>query len=222
MSDTDKKEACAQCGTCCKKNSPALHQDDLHLLEKGIIPLRDLYTIRAGEPARDNVRGIMTEVTSDIIKIKGKDKAWTCIYFKEDRSACGIYRHRPAECRALKCWDTGEIERLYEKDRLDRKTVLRDKPEFRALAEDHQQRCDYKRLKRLVDALDRADRGATLKSLSEIIHYDRNLRLLLVEKTRIDPGVCDFLFGRPLTMTLRAYGVELQENGGKLTIPQIK
>lgn len=222
MTNPGKKETCAQCGTCCRKNGPALHMEDLHLVEKGIVPLRDLYTIRAGEPARNNVREIVTEVSADIIKIKGKNKAWTCSYFEDRQNICGIYTHRPVECRALKCWDTREIEALYEKNRLDRGTLLRDKPEFRALVEDHQERCDYVRLKRLIDELQTERHVEALKSLSEIIHYDRNLRKLLVEKTGMDPGICDFLFGRPLTSTLVAYGVEFKDKEGTLAITRLK
>lgn len=170
-----------------------------------------LYTIRAGEWARDNVRGELAPVPTDVIKINGKGGSWACQYLDDDQNTCGIYQHRPAECRVLECWDTRTIEALYDKNRLDRKTVLQKQPEFWALVKDHQQRCDYDMLKHLISRLETSHHEEALKDLSEIIHYDRNIRTLLIEKTQIDPAICDFLFGRPLTITLKGYGIRIKE-----------
>ena len=50
------------------------------LIDKEVIPSRYLYTIRKGELARDNVKGRLMPVDSDIIKIKGKEGGWMCIF----------------------------------------------------------------------------------------------------------------------------------------------
>lgn len=219
MECTVNHQTCAQCGTCCQKNSPGLHLEDLPLVEKGMIPLAHLYTIRAGELARDNVRGGLLPVPADVIKIKGKVGSWACIYLDDGQNSCGIYQHRPAECRVLECWDTRAIEMLYAENRLDRKTVLQQQPDIWELVRDHQERCDYERLKELIRRLETSHHEEVLKDLSEIIHYDRNIRLLLAEKAKIDPEVCDFLFGRPLTITLTGYGTRIKETDqGKLII----
>ncbi len=211
MEETAKRQTCAQCGTCCEKGGPALHHEDWHLVEKGVIPLSHLYTLRAGEMAHNNVRGTLEPVPTDVIKIKKKNNTSACIYLDDEQKNCTIYNHRPVECRTLKCWDTRDIEKLYAKDRLDRKTILQGKPEFWDLVQDHQQRCDYGRLEKLIGQLETEHHEEALKTLSEIILYDRNIRTLLVEKTSIDPDICDFLFGRPLTTTLKGYGVKLKE-----------
>lgn len=219
MEETANRQTCAQCGTCCKKGGPALHHKDFPLVEKGLIPLSHLYTLRPGELARDNVREIVIPVPADIIKIKKKNNSSACIYLEDVKKNCTIYNHRPAECSTLQCWDTRAIEALYAKDRLDRKTILQNKPEFWDLVQDHQQRCDYGRLKQLIDQLDTVHHEEALKTLSEIILYDRNIRALLVEKTNLDSEICDFLFGRPLTITLTGYGIRFKETeSGKLTI----
>ncbi len=176
-----------------------------------MIPLNHLYTLRAGELAHDNVRDILMPLPTDVIKMKEKNNTSACIYLDNEQKNCTIYHHRPAECRALQCWDTRAIEALYAKNRLDRKTILQGKPEFWDLVQDHQQRCDYGRLEKLIGHIRRSATGEPLKSLSEIIHYDRNIRTLLVEKTGLDPDICDFLFGRPLTTTLTGYGIQLKE-----------
>lgn len=219
MEETAKRQTCTQCGTCCEKGGPALHHEDWPLVEKGVIPLSHLYTLRAGELARDNVREILLPVPTDVIKIKKKNNSSACIYLYDEQKNCTIYNHRPAECSALQCWDTRAIEVLYAKDRLDRKAVLKSKPEFWDLVQDHQERCDYGRLKQLIDQLDTTHHEEVLKTLSEVILYDRNIRALLVEKTNTDPDICDFLFGRPLTTTLTGYGIKFKEaESGKLII----
>ena len=63
---------CIRCGTCCKKGGPSFHQADKHLIEKGLIHSKYLYTLRKGELAYDNVKECLMPVNSDIVKIKGK------------------------------------------------------------------------------------------------------------------------------------------------------
>ena len=222
MKNRVEQGVCRQCGTCCKKNGPALHKEDWPLVEKGLIPLSHLYTLRAGEMAHDNVRGTLEPVPADVIKIKGKSRTRACLYLDDMQANCTVYHQRPAECRALKCWDTQDIEVLYTKDRLDRKTILKDKPEFWGLVQDHQQRCDYGKLEKLIVQLEGPHHEKALQSLSEIIHYDRNIRTLLVEQTNIDPDICDFLFGRPLTNTLAGYGIKFNKAKSGGLIVQLK
>ena len=113
-----------RCGTCCKKGGPTFHHADKTLIEAGVIESKYLYTIRKGEMAYDNVKQCLEPVSSDVIKIKGKNESQTCIFFNEPQSVCTIYENRPTECRALKCWDTKALEGLYAKKRLTRKDLL--------------------------------------------------------------------------------------------------
>ena len=53
---------CKRCGTCCREGGPALHRVDHDLVASGKIPLKDLYTIRKEELARDNVKGTLQPV----------------------------------------------------------------------------------------------------------------------------------------------------------------
>ena len=67
----------------------------------------------------------------------------TCVFYDEGAAACRVYTHRAAECRALNCRDTREIEAIYEKDRLTRRDLLEGVSGLWELVADHQQQCAY-------------------------------------------------------------------------------
>lgn len=206
---------CKRCGTCCRKGGPALHLEDKPLLDQGHIPIKHLFTLRAGQPALDNVRGGLMPLTGDVIKIKGQAGSETCLYFDHAGGRCTIYEHRPVECRVLQCWNTGPIEKLYERDRLARKDLLETANELLELVQDHQKRCDYALIGRLLKGLKTGDKKRALEALSQMLHYDRHLRMLVAEQASPENDITDFLFGRPLAITLNAFGMRLTESKGR-------
>jgi Fe-S-cluster containining protein len=212
---------CIRCGTCCEKGGPAFHRDDRLLIEKGLIPSKYLYTIRRGELVHDNVKGRLMPVDSDIIKIKGKEDAWTCVFFDEDETACTIYNDRPQECRALKCWDPHELEKIYAGRRLTRKDLISGVEGLWELIQDHQKRCDYERIRNLIKALQSGHSPHAQRRLAEIIRYDTEIRELVISKGGMDPAMLDFLFGRPLLKTLPSYGIKVQQQGKKIILEPI-
>jgi Fe-S-cluster containining protein len=183
---------CMRCGTCCKKGGPAFHQADKTLIDTGVIHSKYLYTIRKGELAYDNVKQCLEPVSSDVIKIKGKNKSLTCIFFDEPQSACRIYENRPVECRALKCWDTKALEDLYAKKRLTRKDLISEIEGLWGLIKDHQERCNYKTIQKLVDALKSNMRDNGRQKLNEIIQFDTEMRKLVVSTAGLDAEMLDF------------------------------
>ncbi len=209
---SDGKEAaagpqrCRRCGRCCQQGGPALHHEDQPLLEEGWIKLASLYTIRRGEPARDNVRGGIVPVSEDIIKVKSRPGTSTCLYYQDADCSCGIYEQRPAECRVLKCWDTSEFLAMYDKNRLGRQYLLSAKPALWTLVRDHQQECDYDKIARLVKTGDK-------EQLAHLVRYDGHIRKLVVEKLGLDANVLDFLLGMPLSVTIRRYGLQPADMG---------
>ena len=207
---------CIRCGTCCKKGGPSFHREDRELIDKGIILSKFLYTIREGELSYDNVKECLSPAASDIIKIKGQGDSWACIFFNENESECAIYDDRPLECRVLTCWDTKEIEAMYSKNRLTRKDLLSSVEGLWDLVEDHQQRCAYDKVKRFTDDLkEDKKKAAAIKGINEIIEYDTRIRQLVAEKGGLDPAMVDFLFGRPITETIRMYGFKITRKGDK-------
>ncbi len=209
---------CQRCGTCCKAGGPALHLEDRGLVKSGKIPLKDLYTIRRGELARDNVRGTLQPVVSELIKIKGDGHSWTCRYYHAQSKGCSAYKDRPLECRVLNCRDTAAIEAIYDRQRLTRKDLLAGIPHLWSLVEEHEKRCAYGVLARLAVQLKENQGGAAADSLLEIVGYDSHLRALITEKGKPDPALLDFLFGRPLTATLPGFGLQARQKGGKLIV----
>jgi Fe-S-cluster containining protein len=201
---------CKRCGTCCTKGGPSFHHADKALIKDGVIHSKYLYTIRKGEWAYDNVRQRLEPVSSDIIKTKEKNDSWTCIFFDETQSACAIYENRPLECRALKCWDTRELENLYAKKRLTREDLISEIEGLWSLIKDHQQRCNYEIIQKLVNIIksNPGDVGARLK-LDEIIKFDTEIRKLVVSTAGLEPEMLDFLFGRPLPRAIKKMGLKV-------------
>jgi Fe-S-cluster containining protein len=219
-SDTTR-DTCLRCGTCCQKGGPGFHREDRVLIEKGQIPSKYLYTIRKGEHAFDNVKDCLVPVASDIIKIRGRKGSWACIFFDSQKKVCTIYSDRPLECRVLKCWDTGELERIYSGNRLTRQDLISQVKGLWDLVSNHQARCDYAKIKKLVNDLDGPHKDRARKKLLEIIQYDAEFRKLVVAKGNLDPAMLDFLFGRPLPETLPNYGIKVRQEGRKTVIVPI-
>jgi Fe-S-cluster containining protein len=209
---------CRRCGTCCRKGGPSFHRADKALIEKGVIHSKYLYTLRKGEMAYDNVRQCLEPVSSDIIKLKGKGDGWTCVFFNEKQNACEIYENRPIECRALKCWDTQALENLYAKKRLKREDLIADIKGLWDLVKDHQTRCNYEIIEKLVDALDSSTGDEARRKLVEIIQFDMEIRKLVVSRGGLDREMLDFLFGRPLKQTLKNFGLKILQKGNKTII----
>lgn len=199
--------ACRRCGTCCRRGGPALHREDKELVAAGHLPLTDLYTIRAGEPVRDDVAGgLLTAADTDIVKIREAPGSRACTFLDPGRNGCVIYRWRPLECRVLRCWDTAAIERCYRRGRLVRADLIGHIEGLRDLVAEHDRRCDARRLV----ALARRRRGGDARAeveLAGMIRYDEALREGLVERGRVPAAMLDFLLGRPLKVVLRAMGI---------------
>jgi Fe-S-cluster containining protein len=210
-----KNTACRRCGTCCRKGGPSFHLEDKMLIEKGIIPSKYIYTIRKGERCYDNIKECLLPASSDILKLKGAKGSWTCVFFNEKDKNCTIYDDRPMECRVLKCWDTAEIKKMYAKNRLTRKDLISPIEGLWELIEEHQERCSYDTFKIFIDALDKDNRQKALEGILNIIEYDKKIRDFTVQKAGLDPDLTDFLFGRPITETIKIYGVKILEKEGK-------
>ena len=214
-------QRCRQCAVCCRKGGPAFHGQDRHLIDSGQIPSEHLFTIRKGEPAHDNVTGTLAPAPQDIIKIKGRGGDWTCTYLDEAANRCTIYDFRPMECRLLKCWAPEALQAAYDKNRLTRRDLLASHDALWKLIVDHDVRCDYPILQDLVKRLqsDPGDEPAR-RRISEMIHFDRQIRRLMSERGALAPERLDFLFGRPPTTILAAMGTRLhQDADGRWHMP---
>jgi len=193
---------CSRCGTCCRKGGPALHQEDRGRVEQGVIHTRHLYTIRKGEWAADPVQGGLIRVDGDIIKIKGRGGTWACRFLDDRTGTCHIYDDRPLECRLLECRDTARFEQAYRRGRLSRRDLLADVKGLWELIEDHERRCDVDGLRRLLECRSGRGRAGAERELAGMLHYDAEIRRLMVAQGGLEVEMLDFLLGRPVKIVL--------------------
>ena len=216
---------CRQCGTCCRKGGPALHQEDAPLLKEGVIQLQDLCTFRAGELVRDTSNNSVVPLPEEIVKIAApfgsRPDDWTCRFLTED-NRCFIHEKSPAECKALFCDDPKALLGMHGKERLDRKSILEllRAPQWLIEAvEAHEARCGYASLIELASRLE--DQEEARKALVEVVEYDRAFRDLVVEKGNVSKEMLNFLFGRPLMYTVIMFGIDARTNAdGSVTLVQ--
>ena len=179
----NRTDICERCGTCCKKGGPALHTEDKKLIACGYIPLKNLLTIREGEPSYDNIKNKLFPAATDIIKIAAKPLSTECIFYNNNLKGCNIYKTRPLECRVLFCKNTKEIININDKNRLTRKDILENTTELWNLIDDHQKKCSYEKIKKLSLIYKDKKSDEIKKRINELIAYDHHLREVLVEKS---------------------------------------
>ncbi|MFV0421916.1 YkgJ family cysteine cluster protein [Oleidesulfovibrio sp.] len=214
--------SCDRCGTCCRKGGPALHLQDLSLIQSGALRYADLVTLRRGELAYDEARGEVIPLQQELIKLRGALRgSWTCMFFMPAELGCRIYNSRLQECRALSCKDTSGILAMYEKDRLTRVDVLRDKPDLLALVAAHEESCPYDSLPELGPKM-RGNKDAAEKML-EMVQLDLSFRQVVRERANIPEADMDFLFGRPLAETInRMYGLKVVRGNEGLELAPVR
>jgi Fe-S-cluster containining protein len=202
---------CRRCGTCCIKDGPVLHLEDRDLVASGRLPLRALVTLRKGEAVRDPRDHRLLWAGSEMIKLKGTGKAWTCVLYDARRKRCTSYENRPAECRAMACWETAEIEKVMDRPFLSRADLLTGEP--LDLFREHEQQCDCGRIRQLADAV-RAGKPKAAEQLSLLIRFDRAFREVAVETGAVDAEHLDFFFGRSLSIILSGFGLRPMRTDG--------
>jgi hypothetical protein len=198
--------------------------EDRALVEKGSIALIDLFTIRRGEPAYDNVARVITPAETDIIKINPVSEGDTaCRFFIASPSGCGIYEQRPVECRVLQCWNTRPLMQLYQRGRLTRRHLLSGIEGLWDLVRDHQARCDYEHISSMAGSIRAGgDIESAQNELLDMIRFDQKLREATMERTGYDARMLAFLLGRPLVETIRLFRLRLvQESHGPVLEPYI-
>jgi Fe-S-cluster containining protein len=218
----ETRTQCIRCGDCCLRSSATLQKEDLRLVHGGRVERNNLMTLRKGELVTDPVRGTVGPGVHEGIKIKekeGPDRG--CVFYEGKEKACTIYDERPLQCAALKCWDTTEILEVLSRPKLERLDVVRDGI-LRALIQKHEKRCSYAAVEDLVGRIVTEGEKA-VNGIIDLMKFDYYLRLLVPDKLSISGGEMDFYFGRPLTATIRAYGLKVtREPDGSFFLTRIE
>ncbi len=210
-------KTCKKCGTCCKNGGPALHLADLPLLADGHLTTHSLITIRQGEPVFSPLSDQVEPAAMELIKLNGTDNSWSCCFYQGGDSSCGIYPHRPLECRILKCWDTNELTNLIFKNTINRLDIIKkDDPLLEMIAK-HEHECPYENLRRLTTA-QRCDHdrmrmknnqtSVIRDACREIIENDLSTRQSAVQQYNLSLGQELFYFGRPMFQNLSYFGLD--------------
>jgi Fe-S-cluster containining protein len=202
------------------KGGPALHLEDQPLVDSGKIQLKHLMTFRQGEPTLDNVTDTIAPAVTDIIRVRGiHENRSDCVFYDRAEKYCRIYNQRPVECEALKCWDTQKIKSIYDSRRLTRRHLLSQVRGLWELVEDHQNHCDYSYVAELIEKIRRVDPvNEAMTELLELIRYDQHLREVTLERAKLDPGMLLFLFGRPLSFTIKLFEMKITKTEQGLVV----
>lgn len=203
----EQRSHCIRCGECCLASSPTLQKEDVPLVREGLIRKRDLYSIRVGEPVRDNIENKLIITDRELIKVRGKRNGGGCIFYDEESRACTIYDHRPSQCAAFACWDTAEFMEVYKRPKACRKDIVHEEV-LLALIHEHGARCSYRRLDGFVRMIEKKGEEAVERIL-ELLKFDRHVRIFTREKLGMDFGEMGFYFGRPLTVTITMFGLQV-------------
>ncbi|MGE4299004.1 MAG: YkgJ family cysteine cluster protein [Desulfovibrionaceae bacterium] len=209
-----QRDRCEQCGACCHKGGPALHREDMPLFARGVLGPDTVITLRLGELVHDQIAGDLLPLPNELLKLKGDAPGWLCPFLEQDNS-CGIYDDRPAECRALACWDTTGLAAMYGKDRITRRDVIPPASWIWELIDTHDRRCDYAHLSDLAADMGSDLDGPAAHAFLEAVRYDAALRELLGERAHIPVRDMDFYLGRPLTRTIIQFGLKTGRRGGR-------
>jgi Fe-S-cluster containining protein len=207
---TSEQVTCKKCGNCCKKGGPALHNQDLELVRSGKIPIRSLITIRKGELVLNPVAGKIQPATVELVKIIGTGRQWDCCYYDED-VGCTVYDHRPYACRLLKCWDTGEILDLVEKDTLSRFDILDEENPLLSVIKEHERMCPCEDLGRIQSHFAQLS-DQEKNELEKLVRNDLRFRARVISDFQLKLSEELFYFGRPLFQLLQPLGVRISES----------
>jgi len=193
-----KQNTCLKCGTCCIKDGPVLHLEDMELIKKKILIPENMVLLRRGEPAMDNILGRPVLLGNELIKIRGgKPGSWTCIFHDSKTNLCLIHENRPLQCRSLECWNTAEIINLYHQNTLSRKDLFAGVSALEEITLMHEEKCPVDSFVELL----RMEISSPCRSdpqLREMISFDEYFRKVFKEKTGVSSKSLDYYFGRSL------------------------
>jgi Fe-S-cluster containining protein len=213
------KTECELCGTCCEKGGPALHVEDLALVEDAIISIDDLVTIRPGEIVLQPETGRPEITDFELIKIKGSGSDWCCRFLHPVKRTCTIYENRPFTCRLLKCWDPEDVLEVTGKKILSRYDLIGKQDPLRQLAEFYDQQFSLPDMIEIkVQLGSETRRGSVLDDLRELCEKDLMFRSLAVERFRLPLERELFYFGRPIFQLLAPLGVNVRETAHGLEL----
>jgi Fe-S-cluster containining protein len=202
------------------KGGPALHVEDRDLIQQKFIKQEFLITIRKGEPVFSLEETKPYWAQTEIIKLRGKQSQWSCIFYDQDSFSCSIYQHRPVECILLKCWDTVALERLAGKSLLNRIDIISSHEPVMQYIQRYEKECDLEIFDKLNIKQNRTIDKNTLAELTVLVNKDLALRSEAISDLNLNLDLELFYFGRPMFKILSQFSLIPREANGKLVLIQ--
>jgi Fe-S-cluster containining protein len=202
------------------KGGPALHLVDKKLLEQKIIERESLITVRHGEPVFSLEANKPEIAGNEIVKLKGKNTEWTCIFYGQETSSCSIYLHRPLECILLKCWDTAELEAIAGKKLLSRFDIISQNEPVMKYIEKHERECSLEILSKIDIISQKSINKNTLAKLTGLVNKDIAIRLEALNHLNFTLDLELFYFGRPVFKILSQFNLIPREVNGEIYLYQ--
>jgi Fe-S-cluster containining protein len=207
------KNECDQCGTCCEKGGPSLHEEDLILIRNGILSIDDLVTIRKGEIVLQPETGKPEITEVELIKIQGRDGSWCCRFLDPAEKTCSIYEQRPMSCRLLECWNPEAVLEVSGKKLLNRLDILDDSDSLLPLLSLYDEQLNLPDMIEIsVRLRSEFQRESTLAELHALVEKDLLFRSLAIKQFALPVSTELFYFGRPLFHLLSPLGVSMKES----------
>ncbi|SMC61047.1 Putative zinc-or iron-chelating domain-containing protein [Desulfocicer vacuolatum DSM 3385] len=208
---------CKRCGTCCENGGPALHSQDISLIEKGLLAFEEIITIRKGELVDDPVTKSIAPAKNEFLKVKGSKGSWSCTFYDKSRNQCSRYEHRPFACGVLKCWDTKEILDLAGKDLLSRLDIIKENNPLTQRLIEHESLFPVPDLKGISRTISRSSKK-TIKKLERMCNKDIAHRIESVDTFHLCVNLELFYFGRPIFEMLTPLGFDIRETASGIKL----
>jgi Fe-S-cluster containining protein len=215
--------ACVQCGECCRKASPTLHEEDLELLQQGKIPWGQLVTLREGEPAYSPFDEKPFFLPSECIKLREKGGSSGCVFLDDQTSLCVIYQARPIQCRAQTCWDPAPARQVAKTPHLTRWAIFEEVELLSDIIAEHDQRCSFKKLSEAFAELAENKPGG-LDRVLELMAYEDHFRHFFADRLNIPEDTLDLVFGRGFADLAPLFGFQVvtEPDGTRCLIPETR
>jgi Fe-S-cluster containining protein len=199
MESEKKIESCIRCGECCERGGPTLHSEDRIFLQKGVLRPTHLFTLRAGELAYHPLEERLIELSDEMVKIKkGMDGSSACTFYDAEQHACAIYEDRPQECRAFKCWDTGDVEKIFMQDLLSRLDLCPKGSTIAGLISAYERSFPPGRIYGLLSEASPQKGTQTGPEIEQMVSTDEAFRQKVIEALGLGEDKLEFFFGRPV------------------------
>jgi Fe-S-cluster containining protein len=211
---------CVKCGECCRKASPTLHAQDLAFVRAEQIPVSRLVTLRKGEPAWSPWENRTVQLEGERIKVREKPGTSECVFLDAGTDLCGIYKHRPWQCRSQACWDPALAQKFAEQPSLTRSEILGGVEALITLILEHDERCSYEKLQQAIGVLEESE-GKDSGPITEAVAFEDHFRHFVAEKLNLPGDSLDFFFGRSFAELVETHGLRVEQDadGKKMIVP---